>query len=62
MTRGKIIYIDKECKAYTTIEFNGDMYGRKYEPGIITDENGQDIDFRSAEKVYEYLTEEKTYN
>lgn len=35
-------------------------YGRKYEPGMITDENSQNIDFSSAEKVYEYLTEEKT--
>ena len=30
-------------------------YGRKYEPGIITDENGCDIDFSSAEKLYDYL-------
>jgi hypothetical protein len=33
-------------------------YGRKYEPGIITDENGHDIDFSSAEKLYDYLTGE----
>ena len=26
MTRGKIIFIDKEGKAYSTVEFNGDMY------------------------------------
>ena len=26
MTRGKIIYIDKNNMAYSTIEFNGDMY------------------------------------
>ena len=26
MTRGKIIYIDKDCRAYSTVEFNGDMY------------------------------------
>ena len=26
MTRGKIIYIDKDGKAYSSIEFNGDMY------------------------------------
>ena len=32
-------------------------YGRKYEPGMITDNFGQDIDFSSAEKVYEYLIE-----
>ena len=33
-------------------------YGRQYEPGIITDENGHDIDFSSAEKLYDYLTVE----
>ena len=33
-------------------------YGRQYEPGIITDENGHDIDFSSAEKLYDYLTGE----
>ena len=33
-------------------------YGRKYEPGMITDENGHDIDFSSAEKLYGYLTRE----
>ena len=26
MTRGKIIYIDRNDKIYTTVEFNGDMY------------------------------------
>ncbi len=26
MTRGKIIFIDKDCKVYSTVEFNGDMY------------------------------------
>ena len=33
-------------------------YGRKYEPGMITDKNGADIDFSTAEKLYDYLTEE----
>ena len=33
-------------------------YGRKYEPGMITDENGHDIDLSSAEKLYDYLTGE----
>ena len=33
-------------------------YGRQYEPGIITDENGHDIDLSSAEKLYDYLTGE----
>ena len=26
MTRGKIIYIDKDGKVYSSVEFNGDMY------------------------------------
>lgn len=30
-------------------------YGRQYEPGMITDENGHDIDLSSAEKLYDYL-------
>jgi hypothetical protein len=33
-------------------------YGRKYEPGMITDKNGADIDFSTAEKLYDYLTGE----
>lgn len=33
-------------------------YGRQYEPGIITDEKGHDIDLSSAEKLYDYLTGE----
>ena len=33
-------------------------YGRKYESGMITDENGHDIDLSSAEKLYDYLTGE----
>lgn len=44
MTRGKIIYIDKDCKSYTTVEFNGDMYPDgnadeimdKFEAGFFT--------------------------
>ena len=26
MTRGKIIYIDRDGKSYSSVEFNGDMY------------------------------------
>ena len=33
-------------------------YGRKYTPGMITDEDGQDIDLGTAEKLYDYLTGE----
>ena len=29
MTRGKIIYIDKDCKAYSTVEFNGDIVKKR---------------------------------
>ena len=30
-------------------------YGRKYEAGMIQDENGKDIDISSSEKVYDYI-------
>lgn len=30
-------------------------YGRKYESGMIKDEKNQDIDFSTAEKLYDYL-------
>ena len=30
-------------------------YGRKYEPGMIKDENDQDIDFGTTGKLYDYL-------
>lgn len=33
-------------------------YGRKYESGMITDKNGADINFSTAEKLYDYLTGE----
>ena len=32
-------------------------YGRKYKPGMITDQDGNDIDFSTAEKLYDYLVE-----
>lgn len=34
-------------------------YGRKYKPGMITDDNGKDIDWSSAEKLYDYLIQEE---
>lgn len=34
-------------------------YGRKYKPGMITDKNGKDIDWSSAEKLYDYLIQEE---
>ena len=47
MTRGKIVYIDKDCKVFSTIEFNGDMYPdgnasnviEKFETGYFTSFN-----------------------
>ena len=32
-------------------------YGRKYQPGMIQDENGQNINLSTAEKLYDYITE-----
>lgn len=32
-------------------------YGRKYQPGMMQDENGQNINLSTAEKLYDYLTE-----
>ena len=34
-------------------------YGRKYEPGMITGEDGKNIDLDSAEKLYDYLSGEE---
>ena len=51
----KLLKDDVEDIDYFIYELD---YGRKYEPGIITDENGHDIDFSSAEKLYDYLTGE----
>ena len=30
-------------------------YGRDYEEGCITDQDGNNIDFSTAEKLYDYL-------
>jgi len=30
-------------------------YGSRWKPGMVTDENGQDIDMSTAEKLYDYL-------
>ena len=35
-------------------------YGRKYETGMIRNENDQDMDFSSAGKLYDYLTGQKS--
>ena len=31
-------------------------YGRKYEAGIITDENGQDIDIHTSDLLYDFIS------
>lgn len=31
-------------------------YGRKYEAGVITDENGQDIDIHTPDLLYDFIT------
>ena len=31
-------------------------FGKDWEPEMIVDKNGEDIDFSTAEKVYEYLS------
>lgn len=31
-------------------------YGRKYEPGMITDENGQDIDIHTPKLLYDFIS------
>lgn len=31
-------------------------YGRKYEAGMITDENGQDIDIHTPELLYDFIS------
>lgn len=30
-------------------------FGRKYKPGMITDDDDEDIDLSTAEKLYDYL-------
>lgn len=30
-------------------------FGHKWKPGMVTDKNGDDIDFSTAEKLYDYL-------
>lgn len=32
-------------------------FGKEWEPGMITDESGNDIDLSTAEKLYDYLIE-----
>jgi hypothetical protein len=49
MTRGKIIFIDKDCKVYSTVEFNGEMY-----PGGYADEVLEKFEAGFFETYYRY--------
>ena len=57
------IVIELLCKLMHDDEIYSDIsyfiyeldYGRKYESGMITDKDGTDIDFSTAEKLYDYL-------
>lgn len=46
----------KEDLEYFAYEID---FGREFEVGSITDGNGNNIDFSSAEKLYEYFEEEE---
>lgn len=37
-------------------------FGQNWEPGMIIDENGNDIDLSTAEKLYDYLMKGKEIN
>ena len=52
----KMLKDTNEDISYFIYELN---YGRDYEPGMITDGDGQDIDFSNAEALFDYLTEEE---
>src|SRR5574344_2124152 len=57
------IVIELLCKLMHDDEIYSDIsyfiyeldYGRKYKTGTITDKDGTDIDFSTAEKLYDYL-------
>ncbi len=48
----KIMGDQGEDISYFIYELN---YGREYEEGCITDQDGNNIDFSTAEKLYDYL-------
>ena len=37
-------------------------FGKEWEPGMIIDESGNDIDLSTAEKLYDYLMKERDTN
>ena len=37
-------------------------FGKKYNPGDVVDEDGTELDFSSAEKLWEYLTNKNSLN
>ena len=49
----------KDDIEYFCYEIN---FGREYKVGCITGENGEPIDFSSAEKLYDYFSEEEKCN
>ena len=48
----EIMKDEGEDISYFCYELN---FGKKWESGTITDRNGNDIDFSSAEKLYDFL-------
>lgn len=46
------MFNDKEILSWWLYELD---YGRKYKEGCIQDENGFDVDVRTAGKLYDYL-------
>ena len=34
-------------------------YGKKYEPGIVTDEEGNEIDISTPERLYDFLADQR---
>lgn len=52
----KMLHDEYEYIDYFVYELD---YGRKYEAGMITDENGQDIDIHTPELLYDFISNEK---
>ena len=49
----KMLHDEYEYIDYFVYELD---YGRKYEAGMITDENGQDIDIHTPELLYDFIS------
>lgn len=50
----RIMYDQYEYIDYFIYELD---YGRKYEPGMITDESGQDIDIHTSKLLYDFISD-----